>query len=67
VLDRHRPPYPWGLDLLGRGPESRFGRGQTGEVEPDILSMWQCDRYRSCSNGGVRSDSTTGLPYCSRS
>jgi len=37
VLDRHRPPNPWGPDLLGREPESRFGRGQTGEVEPDIL------------------------------
>jgi len=30
VLDCHRPPNSWGLDLLGRGLESRFGRGQAG-------------------------------------
>jgi len=37
VRGRHRPPNPWGLDLLGRGLESWPGRGQAGEVEPDIL------------------------------
>ena len=66
MLDRHRPPNRWGLDQLGRGLASWFGRGQAGEVEPDTRCRWQCGHYRSYSNGGARSDNRMGLAYCSR-
>jgi len=65
VLGRLRPPNPGGLDELGPGLESRFWRGQAGEVEPDIPGMWQCGHYPSCSNGGgeVGQQDWTGLLF----
>jgi len=37
MLDPHRLPDPWGLDLLGRGLACWFWWGQAGEVELDTL------------------------------